>query len=298
MRVEQHRQVNIQQQTSSGLLVDVQLYAQLNALRILVPLSEIMARNTEIQYAPRFFGMYLSAIEEGYTPFIVANHQSHADGLGLAKLTDDLTAATTPLKENRINGFWLPVAGSIFTGHQGPVIKTAIESALPFLKKHNLQLTPLNRKKDIEVYGLPPNNIGFTKKLRQEVRNNHGVALLPEGSVHSAETNPETGEMFGMQSFEPGGIEYIIQIIEWEKRKALLIPVSTHGGYEIINSDTRRPTPASYRAALRIGPANFIAMYVDSPIRIDELKLEEGETVTGYMENVINNNLPKEAQKR
>src|SRR3989344_7940778 len=80
-----------------------------------------------VQFTPEFIDEYIEKINQmgkNVRPIIVSSHTSHMDGPPLASVSKkiiDFNNSVFP--ENQLQGFVIPVASSMLTGHQGSIVK-------------------------------------------------------------------------------------------------------------------------------------------------------------------------------
>lgn len=188
----------------------------------------------ELNYRPETFKTISGHIKSGKLPLIVANHQSHADGLILSLITEKIKDESP----DNINGFYLPIASSMVSGKQSPNLKKYLELLAPLCEHNNLFMIPVTRKKDIEVYGEENPNFSSIRKILNCHNDKFGMIFLPEGSVQSGR-NREDGSIFGTippeenNSFDDLVKKYLKNNIDF-----CVIPVAINGTYKFCNPTT------------------------------------------------------------
>ncbi|MEI8067652.1 MAG: hypothetical protein WCG91_01725 [Candidatus Shapirobacteria bacterium] len=188
----------------------------------------------ELKYNHQNLKNFAELINSGYTPLIVSNHQSHADGFPIALLTEKITDLT----DENFNAFYFPIAASMATGHQNEPMKNYLEKVIPVLESKNLYLIPVTREKDEKEYGIKDKNFESIKKLLSAYKQGYGVIYCPEGSVRAGR-NDGNGGINGMINVEEnnsfdGTIErYLKKDIPF-----CVLQIAINGTHKFCNPDT------------------------------------------------------------
>lgn len=192
----------------------------------------------ELNYQPETLKTIFSHIESGKIPLIVSNHQSHADGLILAMITDKIKNSSP----EKINGFYLPVAASMVSGDQNLNLKKIVDSLEESCRQKSLFMIPVTRPKDVEKYGIKNQNRGSLKKILTSHKNGFGLIFLPEGSVQAGRTNKD-GNIFGMiKPEENNSFDNIIRKYLKNNIDFCIIPVAINGTHQLCNPDSYQIT--------------------------------------------------------
>lgn len=271
------------------------------------------------EFPERFERVFEKEMQDSNTvPILISSHQGHVDGLFAAvvsKKLKDMASKTIDLQGNnhgnRLQGFILPIAASIRTGHQGLLLKQGIiQAEKKYLPYYSLLLADYVRKKDEEKYGMQSNAFALTRYLAEKIREGYGVADFPEGSVQGGRQN-EKG-INGMQQIDYDNLYTIIKIIKKQNRKPLFIPMCSYGAFKIINHNIDKKTnqPANriglkeFKVLVGSGTKNLMSVRIGMPIK-DENLIEEltkqGEKITprnigDYLGKVIANLAPLDAR--
>jgi len=169
-----------------------------------------------------------SAIKEGKMPFLVANHQSLADGVALSTLTSQLGI-----------GFNVPVAASIDEGQQGILIQAVNEYVNPVLARRNLFTFPIVTDGDVEKRGMAKraNGQGLSQLLNTALEG-RGFAMFPEATVSGGRTN-EHGGIYGlMVPPSPRTFTRWVEKFARHGKYPFVVPVGIDGSYKVFNPDT------------------------------------------------------------
>lgn len=241
--------------------------------------AENILAGTLVEYDQDFGDKYIHAVSKGYLPVIVANHQSHFDGVSVSLVTRDLTlTANTALPRNEhLKGFMLPLANSLATGNQGTPMRLMYESMRPVMERHKLTPVLLTRRKDVAKYNMKSNLKEYLESLAQGIENGYSVAIFPEGSVEAGR-KAKDGQIKGMQPFSRGSIRSILVTARMAGKKVAFIPVGISGGHEVHNPNTKLPTKKAFAVGFGFRNMNLIQIKVGLPIKQEELtQIAKGE---------------------
>lgn len=172
-------------------------------------------------------------IKNGYYPILISNHQSHADGIPHAFISRKIIVQS----DRQLNGFYLPIAASIETGHQGHDLQKLIIDQKPLLANFGLHMIPVTREKDIVEYSIPT-NIESIKKIIKSPQDRFGFVFLPEGNVQGGRINPETGQIYGISRPKNlGALDLVIRGCHKDGKDFFFLPVGINGSYKIVSPD-------------------------------------------------------------
>ncbi len=261
-------------------------------------LTEKVIAYTTVNLPKGFTYEYSKNIIEGYLPIIVANHASHADGASISKLTRYLTKrAYLELHPDQqdFNGFNLPLAKSLLTGHQGWKLRRFYKYAEPAIEANGLFALPLVRDKDKEKYGLETNPKEYLRTLRNRVEDGYGgLVLFPEGTTISGQKD-ESGRFLGIQPFEEDSISAHIRLLKkYSRKNVMIIPGGISGGHEVINSGTKSIPFKAFTKAMR---PDMFTINVGDVIKTDDPNfsaLLSSEEINDFVGNKIAALLPPE----
>lgn len=238
-------------------------------------LENILA-GADVTYENNFANDYIEGIKEGYLPIVVGNHQSHVDGISLALPVRILTnVANEKLpQDQKLKGFALVLASSLYSGHQGAMMKGFFDETYPLVEKRKLVPILHTRPQDKQRYNMKTERLGQFKDLIDTINEGYAVAVFPEGTTTAGKKNKE-GKPNGMQKFMPSSVRMLIAAAKEANKKAMIIPVSITGGPNIHNPDTKLPTLKALKAGFNLGDSNLIHIYVSNPIKADKGELEK-----------------------
>ncbi len=253
-----------------------------------------VAKTLEPEFADGFEDTFREAMKNKDTiPILISSHQGHPDGVTAAVLSKKLTGLANEVRDGKFPGFQLIIAASIRAGHQGLLLKEiAVQGEKDYLPRYHLRFLDLVRKKDVERYNMRPNTFPFIRGLINAIQAGHGLILFPEASVESGrriKSGPNKNRIKGMQRFNGVDFDLIIEAVRKNHKKALFIPVGSHGAFNIVDPDHKRP-PLKTIAALAIPVSQrLMTVKVGQPINYADLVndlQQQGQEVTS--ENIGN----------
>lgn len=226
-------------------------------------------------------------------PIIYANHQSHADGIALAVISDYLMRLST------LKGFAVPIAASMESGDQSLELKKSFDLLRPAVEGMGLVSVPVTRKKDVKQYDMDRRRItAEVSKFAEKIKEGYGIALLPEGSVQGGRHPAGSGidEINGMQTAERGALlgfrNLVARVGKPIGKSPFFIPVGLHGGYRFVQSpEGGKPKPTNRGwLALGLGMLSIRTMQIQAnlgmPIRTEQLSLYQGQEENYLMRRV------------
>ena len=237
---------------------------------------------------------------KGVVPIIVASHTSHMDALPLAKTAKMLVEINHCFSDiNQLQGFVIPVASSMATGHQGSVVKEGTERMQQIVsQKYHLEAVPYTRHRDTEKYGLKrDNNVSSMLNLVRKVKERHGIAIFPEATMQAGRIKknglPNATERYGMQEFKD--MEGITRIVSLAGKEPLYIPVGIDGGFRLESPDNNRPTLAYLGEIFLSRPAEtkLVSVRVGLPITREGLG---DQNINDFLGKKVAMLLPQEAR--
>ena len=276
MGIEQKRDVEF-----SSQVTDFRGRAILFGLHALGPLMRYGLENilvgTDTIYEDNFADEYIEAIKEGYLPIVVGNHQSHVDGIESSLPIEILTnVANEKLPEGqKLKGFALVIASTVYSGHQGAMMKGFFDETFPLAEKRQLFPLPHTRPQDQQRYDIKTKRLSqLFKDLIYTMNEGYAVAVLAEGTTTAGKKNKER-KPNGMQEFMPSSVRMLISAAKEANKRIMIIPISITGGPDIHNPDTKLPTLKALRAGFNLGDTNLVHIYVSNPMKADEGDLEK-----------------------
>lgn len=226
---------------------------------------------------------YSELMAKGGRPIIYGNHQSHADGWSLGLTVQRLRDLAQEVGVD-FPGVVLPLARSMFTGHQGKAVQVLNDLSRPILEKRGLRTLPYTRNKDVEKYGLKKKH-SEVLAIARVIRDGYGVGYLPEASVKGGRHRNFLGFVFGGEIYgvididdKDGflGFYDLIKRFGQVEGETFFLPVAMEGSYRFFGADVTVPTWELIRA-LFIDPPNPIQATVERPITRMRLIQELGE---------------------
>lgn len=231
---------------------------------------------TNVDYQEGFENEYINCIRDGYLPILVGSHQSHVDGISISLPVRTLTGVANQVLANdqKLKGFALVLASSLYSGHQGAMMKGFFDEVSPVIERRSL--TPLlhTRPQDNQRYDMKTDRFTQYKDLIETIKEGYAIAVFPEGTTTAGKKNKD-GKPNGMQDFMPGSVRMLISAAEAAGKKSMVIPVSITGGPSVHNPDTKLPTVKSLKAGFVIGSPDLIHIHVSNPMKSDEGELEK-----------------------
>lgn len=243
---------------------------------------------TQIEQPAEFNEVYMQAIRDGLTPFIVARHESHPDGLIIARLTLDLSAKTSAIDPN-FKGFFMPLAQSLEEGQQDMPLMRIYQEIKPTLKKFGLVPAPIVREKDKKEYEMQTDKDEQERMRKLLSEGFKGAMLFPEGTTTGGKTFHEEeepngeivivdnvdGQVNGMVPFELNSIKKTYLFIKRNLgTEVVFIPAATFGGRGIMNPDNKFISPLPFLQLLSPEP-RIGKICVGTPIRSDSPEVSE-----------------------
>ncbi len=237
-------------------------------------------------------------LDERITPIIVSSHTSHADGIPLAALTKRLKSMSDHVSAtDRLKGFVIPIASSMESGHQGSIVKEGTDRLRDIVKNaYNLETLAYTRDKDVKQYGLSQ-NAKFAISFFRRVRDGHGVAVFPEGTMQAGRTKKYHlfgFEQYGMQEFKE--LEDVARNVIRAGKVPLYIPVGIYGGFRIESPNNNRLTFAYLNEILLTHPAQtkLVSVKVGAPIAQSEV--DPDQNINSFLGKKVAQLLPPEAR--
>jgi hypothetical protein len=243
-------------------------------------LEDRIYKATSVSFLPGVRQQIAKTVKPGNIIIAYANHESHYDGRPLGKVTHqimDLVNEVLP-EEAKYKGFVLPKATSIDTGDQDSMLqKYSEEHIKEKMARDMLYTVDYTREKDQQQYGLSPNMLTFTRKMKGYIKSGHGIAVFPESTVQGGR-NMNRGKLdprikiYGMQPFEEKTMEVMTRLAMNEGLVPTFVPIGIYGTFRAYSPDTlKTPTTTITRAILPFLPRGLAKVTVGSPIRWAEM---------------------------
>lgn len=186
-----------------------------------------------------FRSQYSELVRDGSRPVIVANHQSHADGLPFFLLIDELQ------KIEPIEGFGVPLASTYGSGAQDKSLAWFFHTVESHFNSHQITFFPYTRDVDVRDYKAKINKAAELKAMREYAKGHTGFALLPEATVQGGRTDPQEQDrdlIFGMQELKDDGpnkrrdnIVFFLKRVQANNPGFFVIPLANNGTYHIVD---------------------------------------------------------------
>lgn len=180
-------------------------------------------------------------VAAGYENIVLySNHQMHLNAFATAQASEYIIGLLREISisEEKFGWFRLLAAKSILTGHQGRDLQIVYEKVKELVAPKGLELVEIVRDKDIEKYGLVPQNKEETPAYQviNTFRKRCGLGFYPEASIEGGRRKGILGAIKGMQKIQEGMLANIFEYLDG-KGGGLFIPMSVNGGYKIVSSD-------------------------------------------------------------
>lgn len=179
----------------------------------------------------------------GGVPVVYANHQSHADGIAMAVVSEYLRnlAAKTP-GSYPLRGFAVPIAASMASGDQSIELKQSFDILKGTARSKGVEPISVTRKKDAILYGMSRQALGKEAlPFRDRLLKGFGIGSFPEASVQGGRHPEGAGidEIYGMQEVVESDLIDIIQlanrVLGREGVRPFFIPLGLHGSYRFMD---------------------------------------------------------------
>lgn len=221
--------------------------------------TDIINDATPVTFTPGFPGIYRNHIVAGRKPILATNHSSHSDIESLIRLVQEIENQTGV----NIEGWYLPVARSMLTGHQGPIIKSVQEDyKRKALEQARIKMIPVTREKDRKKYGITTVNREWARALRDSRTNGYGLIILPEGSVQSGSSAdpfwPLSKRRKGMQRPIDNALDDVADHYSRDNIDPFYVTAGLAGGYEVFTSRLKLPTLPAILALYHLHDPHFI----------------------------------------
>ena len=255
-----------------------------------------------IEFTPTFADEYQKKARElsfNFRPVIVASHTSHMDGAPLASVVKTITDFNNLYSpKNPLKGFFVPIASSMETGHQGNTVKEGLEKMKQIIESYyHLGIVSYTRDKDQRNYGLSKNTMRYILELTKRIKAGQGLAVFPEATMQGGRVQEKTlfgkDKRFGMQEFK--NLQDIAEVIQRLGFQPLIIPVGINGGYQLENPDNNRFTKEFLAEIFLTRPTttNLINAKVGNPVTLNEIAQED---INHFLGKMVARLLPQEAR--
>lgn len=176
-----------------------------------------IVRQIKPEYPEGFEEKFIEIMKDrNVVPILIANHESLADTISMALISDRLTKLINkargvddalwkviindfkdafagnllkerPADKKEFQGWVLTMAKSLVPGikGQGEFIQALTGQLNSWLFSKSVTVDGYVRKKDEIKYGLQRTNIGYTRRFIEDIKQGKGRAMFPQGSVES-----------------------------------------------------------------------------------------------------------------
>lgn len=248
-------------------------------------------------------------------PIIVSSHSIHADALALAHINNELLRLEDIALNSPLDGFVLPIATSVGSGHQGKLLQKGLPTLMDRCRELGTNITETTRQADQDRYGLRRNGHKVVRELMRAADNNQGIAMFPEASVQSGRLLPvkTTGDLlpdaielakyklgeigfidapvYGMQKFDAETVTKSVDVTSRNGRKAFIVPVAINGINRLVRpTDDRKnaPTVKGIIGTVVFGRDMFaVNMRIGMPMTIDEIHKDMEKTGITYSDQAF-----------
>ncbi len=262
-----------------------------------LPRISIITDATQIIYPDGFHEKFAEAIRAGCIPVGVANHTSHYDFYEATKVAQDWMEIAKEHQLARPKGIYLPGTSSMFTGHQGPLLKEVQTYIKDKAKQSNIDLVMITRRKDEKKYGLKPNADAMKAAINQAPTNGYGFLLLPEGTVKGgAHTGPFSPDRHGLQKPEDSSLDFISIMLRRKGLEPVFVSVGIVGSYDVYTAGKiRLPTMRAIQAVRGKADPRIVKIQMGMPQRWSEIPTngQRGTPIEDFMMRDLASWLPK-----
>lgn len=220
---------------------------------------DIINNASSVTFTPDFPRIFCDHISAGRKPILATNHSSQFDIDSVIKLVQEIENQTGV----HIEGWYLPVARSMSTGHQGPVIKSVQE----YYKKRakelaGIELVPVTSFNDRKKFGITTQDREWSRARKDSKTNGHGLIVFPEGRVFSGRSAnsfwPFSEGRKGMQKPLDNSLDDIADSYSRDNIDPFYITAGLAGGYEVFTSRLKLPTLPAILALYHLHDPHFI----------------------------------------
>ncbi len=256
--------------------------------------TDIINDATTVNFSPGFERIFRNHVSMGRKPLLVANHSSHFDIESLIRLLQEIETATGV----SINGWYIGVARSMFTGHQGPIVKSVQEHYKERVKIARVEMVPVTRLKDETNYGILTSNKEWIRARRNSRTNDYGLILLPEGSVQSGKSAnpfwPFSERRRGMQIPSDDALDQTIEYYSSNEIDMFFITAGIAGGYGVFTSSWKVPSLQAVLALYGRHSPRFIDIRATIPGSLAQIKRQLGPSgsITDLIMRSVASQLP------
>lgn len=169
---------------------------------------------------------------------IYANHQSHADGIALAIISEYFRQLAASVGFD-LKGFAAPMARSWSSGDQDIELKQSYDLLSGAGRKYGLEPFPVTRKKDAK-YGMDRRQMmKELRPFREKLQQGYGIMILPEGSVDGGSYVKGTKQIKGMQKIDDDSLMLWVKLAEKEKPYSEIVfqPLALHGSFNLARKE-------------------------------------------------------------
>ncbi len=182
---------------------------------------ERIADSTTVEYERGYQERYIELRRQGYLPADISNHTAQQDADSMRLVTNAQVKMEETLglpKDERLNGFHLPLAQTLDTGVHGPTIQAIYRIDHRLLVTNHLTPLLLARRVDVDAGHTKPNLLGFYKAMSEGFEAGISVAVFAEGNTMGGKRD-KNGRINGMHAFERDSMRSIISAADRAGKK-------------------------------------------------------------------------------
>lgn len=247
------------------------------AFKVLSSRFERLINEIGPSYPENYASRIRQAHNSGYLLMTIANHVTQADGLPIAKISQDTEELINEdsLAPGSFHGFRITVAASVEGGKQSEYITSAFNRIAPLLNHFSLFPRLYIRRGTVDGDGFSYSALRDVSRARAE---GYGVATVPEGTVKGGRTD-ENGEQYGLQEIGEQNLTMVIRMVDKpdrsgkQDRKVLYISEKFENMTLVYHPDKKHPSLRELVSLLRPKVlAKKLSVTVNEPISSDQLR--------------------------
>lgn len=253
--------------------------------------ARTLRAHTDIELQNGVKDRFIELIDNDGVPILYANHQSHADAMAIAALSEYLrNLVRRPAAGDRsLKGFATLLAASMEHGQQGKELKSTYDLLVGGARRMGVITVPITREKDEIQYGMNRHVIGELRPFVQALKNGYGIAILPEGTVQGGRHPKEKGieDINGMQEIGNNNlIDFFIiasRVLSEQGKWPFYLPVGLHGSFRIMQAPEGGKPKVTRRGwlSLIVGVTGFSLLKIQTtllmPFTEEEIAADLGD---------------------
>jgi hypothetical protein len=253
---------------------------------VIIPRAEKLMENVNYRYVNGAEDTVREAGQNGDTFFLISNHQAQTDifsGLGTIRWIRRIVSEVGIVLPNN---FYVLGAKSMWTGHQGLVIKILNDAMCERLLEEGVVAYPVTRESDADRYKLPLDPYEVRPVVSSLWNDQGGLMVYPEGTMKPGRTRREgrmgkfpftllssvAEDINGMVTPSDHMVDFMARLLSL-KRGVTFIEISTHGAHRLLSPNYGMPTPGAWASLFTDYSLPPIEVVVDA-ISLDRIKEE------------------------